>query len=79
MTEMIVEITQQQIQPCCHYCMSIVDDKRSWTNTDPDAPHPYCRNPQSPYYMRKPGGICYCYAESAQPASAGEGEKTNEQ
>lgn len=63
MTETIVAITQQQIQPRCNIRVSIVDDKRSWTNTDPDAPHPFCRNPLSPYFMRKPGGICSCYAE----------------
>ena len=78
MTEMIVEIIQQPTQPCCHFCVSIVDDKRSWTNTDPVCPHPFCCNPKTPYYKRKPGGICSCYAESEQPAGTEEKEQNNE-
>jgi hypothetical protein len=59
------EITQTVYKPKCAPCESIVQEKRSWTAQAPDAPRPYCKNPQSPFFMRIPPCRCNYFKEGA--------------
>lgn len=64
MSKTIIEIKQTIYKPACATCVSIEDDKRSWTAKDYQAPRPYCKNPKSPFYMRIPPFRCHCYEEA---------------
>jgi len=59
------EITQTYYKPDCAPCESIVQEKRSWTAQNPQAPRPYCKNPLSPFFMRIPPVRCHCFKEAA--------------
>ena len=64
MSDTIVDITQTYYKPACAPCESIVQEKRCWTAKAPDAPRPYCKNPESPFFMRIPPFQCHCFKEA---------------
>lgn len=60
---MRVEMNNKKMNTKCLACRSYVVPPRRKLEENPIYAGEYCKNPRSPYFMRRPAGRCDCFAE----------------
>ena len=64
MSNLTIAITSENTCAKCIACKSYVVPPRRKLEENPIYAGEYCKNPKSPYFMRRPAGRCDCFKES---------------